>query len=106
MKISDFACPSCAASYEVAESMSAKGSPGRAECTICGRLLEAWQEPKMKAYRLVLSPEHKYPHITIDRTMILLAFVFAAAWSVTGAMAANNRVRAATLWKDRKNLLR
>jgi hypothetical protein len=27
------------------------------------------------------------PHIPLDRTMILLAFVFAAAWSVTGAMA-------------------
>ncbi|MBR1241095.1 MFS transporter [Bradyrhizobium sp. AUGA SZCCT0274] len=29
------------------------------------------------------------PHIAIDRTMILLAFVFAAAWTVTGAMAAH-----------------
>ncbi|MBA2400186.1 MAG: MFS transporter, partial [Bradyrhizobium sp.] len=29
------------------------------------------------------------PHIPLDRTMILLAFVFAAAWTVTGAMAAH-----------------
>jgi MFS family permease len=29
------------------------------------------------------------PHIAIDRTMVLLAFAFAAAWSVTGAMAAH-----------------
>src|SRR3989440_9501928 len=29
------------------------------------------------------------PHIAIDRTMILLAFAFAAAWSVTSAMAAH-----------------
>jgi MFS family permease len=29
------------------------------------------------------------PHIPIDRTMILLAFAFAAAWAVTGAMAAH-----------------
>ena len=29
------------------------------------------------------------PRIVIDRTMILLAFVFAAAWTVTGAMAAH-----------------
>jgi MFS family permease len=29
------------------------------------------------------------PHIAIDRSMILLAFTFAAAWSVTGAMAAH-----------------
>jgi len=28
-------------------------------------------------------------HIPIDRTMVLLAFVFAAAWTVTGAMAAH-----------------
>ena len=29
------------------------------------------------------------PHIPTDRTMILLAFTFAAAWTVTGAMAAH-----------------
>jgi MFS family permease len=29
------------------------------------------------------------PHIPIDRTMVLLGFAFAAAWSVTGAMAAH-----------------
>jgi hypothetical protein len=28
------------------------------------------------------------PHIPLDRTMILLAFIFATAWTVTGAMAA------------------
>jgi hypothetical protein len=29
------------------------------------------------------------PHVPLDRTTLLLAFVFAAAWSVTGAMAAH-----------------
>jgi hypothetical protein len=29
------------------------------------------------------------PHVPIDRSMILLAFTFAAAWTVTGAMAAH-----------------
>jgi MFS family permease len=29
------------------------------------------------------------PHIPIDRTMVLLAFTFATAWTVTGAMAAH-----------------
>lgn len=29
----------------------------------------------------------KKPHVPLDRTMILLAFVFAAVWTVTGAMA-------------------
>jgi hypothetical protein len=65
MKISDFTCPSCASSYEVAESMSLEGSPGRAECVVCGGLLETWQEPRMKAYRLVLAPEHKYPRVPV-----------------------------------------
>jgi hypothetical protein len=37
--------------------------PTRTECVVCDGLLESWQEPKMKAYRLVLAPEHKYPHI-------------------------------------------
>jgi MFS family permease len=32
---------------------------------------------------------HVKPHIPIDRTMALLAFAFAAAWMVTGAMAAH-----------------
>jgi uncharacterized Zn finger protein len=63
MIISDFSCPSCQSRYEVAESISAQGSPGRAECSVCGALLEAWQQPKMKAYRLILAPEHKYPRV-------------------------------------------
>lgn len=29
------------------------------------------------------------PHIAIDRTMVLIAFAFSAAWTVTGAMAAH-----------------
>src|SRR5262249_53514367 len=29
------------------------------------------------------------PHIPLDRTMMLLAFTFASAWAVTGAMAAH-----------------
>ena len=35
------------------------------------------------------APAAVKPHIPIDRTMVLLAFAFAAAWSVTGAMAAH-----------------
>ncbi|THD45833.1 MAG: hypothetical protein E8A46_28165 [Bradyrhizobium sp.] len=63
MKISDFTCSWCASVYEVAESMSAKGRPGRAECVVCGKLLESWQEPKLKAYRLVMPLEQKYKSI-------------------------------------------
>jgi len=70
MKISDTTCPSCLAAYEVAESLSVKGSPGRAQCSICGTLLASWQEPKLRAYRLILSPEHKYSSVPVPPSPI------------------------------------
>jgi hypothetical protein len=30
---------------------------------MCGELIEAWQEPKLKAFRLVMSPEHRYARV-------------------------------------------
>jgi len=65
MRMSDFTCKYCDAVYEVAESLSTEGSPGRAECTVCGKHLESWQEPKLRAYRLVMSLEHKYKPIPV-----------------------------------------
>jgi predicted MFS family arabinose efflux permease len=44
--------------------------------------------PAVKGARAAVASAIK-PHIPIDRTMVLLAFTFAAAWSVTGAMAAH-----------------
>ena len=44
--------------------------------------------PAVKGAKAAVAATVK-PHIPIDRTMILLAFAFAAAWSVTGAMAAH-----------------
>ena len=44
--------------------------------------------PAVKGAKAAVAAAVK-PHIPIDRTMILLAFVFAAAWTVTGAMAAH-----------------
>jgi predicted MFS family arabinose efflux permease len=44
--------------------------------------------PKVKGAKAAVAASTK-PHIPIDRTMVLLAFAFAAAWSVTGAMAAH-----------------
>jgi MFS family permease len=46
-------------------------------------MLPAVQVAKMTA------ETHVKPHIPIDRTMVLLAFAFATAWMVTGAMAAH-----------------
>jgi uncharacterized Zn finger protein len=63
MRISDIICPSCGSAYEMAESISAQGNPGRVECSVCGGLLDSWETPKLRAYRLVLSPESKYRHI-------------------------------------------
>jgi MFS family permease len=44
--------------------------------------------PAVKGAKAVVAAAVK-PHIPIDRTMIILGFVFAAAWTVTGAMAAH-----------------
>ena len=44
--------------------------------------------PAVKRARTETAASAK-PHVPLDRTMLLLAFVFAAAWSVTGAMAAH-----------------
>jgi predicted MFS family arabinose efflux permease len=44
--------------------------------------------PKVQGAKAAIA-EAKKPHIPIDRTVILLAFTFAAAWTVTGAMAAH-----------------
>ena len=44
--------------------------------------------PAVKGAKTAVASAVK-PHIPIDRTMVLLAFVFAAAWTVTGAMAAH-----------------
>ncbi|CCE02754.1 hypothetical protein SSBR45G_73310 [Bradyrhizobium sp. SSBR45G] len=63
MKISSLTCPHCHAAYEIAESTSAVGAPGRADCGICGTPLAAWSEPKLRAFRLVVPPEHKYPRV-------------------------------------------
>jgi hypothetical protein len=59
MRISEVTCASCASIYEVAESSSAEGSPGRTECAVCGKLLESWRNPRLKAYRLVIPLEHR-----------------------------------------------
>jgi MFS family permease len=44
--------------------------------------------PAVKGAKAAAASSTK-PHIPIDRTMVLLAFTFAAAWTVTGAMAAH-----------------
>jgi predicted MFS family arabinose efflux permease len=44
--------------------------------------------PAVKGAKAAVASAVK-PHIPLDRTMIILAFVFAAAWTVTGAMAAH-----------------
>jgi hypothetical protein len=65
MKISSLTCPHCQAAYEVAESTSLVGAPGRTDCGICGTPLAVWNEPKLLAFRLVVPHEHKYPRVSV-----------------------------------------
>jgi MFS family permease len=55
---------------------------------LIGLPINWWMLPSVVGAKAVTANPVK-PHIAIDRTMILLAFAFAAAWSVTGAMAAH-----------------
>ncbi|HEY3146999.1 MAG TPA: MFS transporter, partial [Dongiaceae bacterium] len=55
---------------------------------LIGLPLNLWMLPAVKGANAAVASAVK-PHIPIDRTMIILAFVFAAAWTVTGAMAAH-----------------
>jgi hypothetical protein len=65
MKISDLTCASCGASYQVAEAASLPGEPGEAHCVMCAALLEQWGEPKLKAFRLMMSAEHRYARVPV-----------------------------------------
>ncbi len=55
---------------------------------VIGLPLNFFMLPAVKGAKAAAAEAIK-PHIPIDRTMILLAFTFAAAWTVTGAMAAH-----------------
>ena len=55
---------------------------------VIGLPLNLLMIPKVVGAKAAVAAAVK-PHIPIDRTMALLAFAFAAAWSVTGAMAAH-----------------
>jgi predicted MFS family arabinose efflux permease len=55
---------------------------------LIGLPINLWMLPTVTGAKAAVAAAVK-PHIPIDRTMIVLAFVFAAAWTVTGAMAAH-----------------
>ena len=55
---------------------------------LIGLPINLWMLPAVKGAKAAVASAVK-PQIPIDRTMIVLAFVFAAAWTVTGAMAAH-----------------
>jgi len=55
---------------------------------LIGLPINFWMLPPVEGAKAAVAASVK-PRIEIDRTMILLAFAFAAAWSVTGAMAAH-----------------
>ena len=55
---------------------------------VIGLPLNLLMIPRVESAKVAAAAAIK-PHIPIDRTMALLAFAFAAAWTVTGAMAAH-----------------
>ncbi|MCA6114334.1 MFS transporter [Bradyrhizobium sp. WSM 1738] len=55
---------------------------------LIGLPLNWWMLPAVTGAKAAIATAVK-PHVPIDRTVIILAFVFAAAWTVAGAMAAH-----------------
>ena len=55
---------------------------------VIGLPINLWVLPTVKGAKAAAATSIK-PQIPIDRSMILLAFAFASAWTVTGAMAAH-----------------
>jgi predicted MFS family arabinose efflux permease len=55
---------------------------------LIGLPLNWWMLPAVTGAKAAVATAVK-PHIPIERTMIVLAFVFAAVWTVTGAMSAH-----------------
>src|SRR4029079_1716036 len=55
---------------------------------LIGLPLNVFLLPTIKGARQAAATAVK-PHLPLDRTMVLLAFIFAAVWTVTGAMAAH-----------------
>jgi MFS family permease len=55
---------------------------------LLGLPLNLYFLPSVQGAKAAIGPVVK-PHLPIDRTMVLLAFAFASAWAVTGAMAAH-----------------
>lgn len=53
---------------------------------LIGLPLNFFMLPAIKGAKQAAATAEK-PHVPLDRTMVLLAFVFAAVWTVTGAMA-------------------
>lgn len=61
MIITDVTCE-CGASYRRAESTTLDGAAGQFICSSCGALVETWDQPKMRVYRLIIAPEGLYQH--------------------------------------------
>jgi hypothetical protein len=63
MKITGITCSSCGAAYEMAEAVSVPGKPGYEKCALCGQMLAQWNEPRLRAFRLITAAEHRYPRV-------------------------------------------
>jgi hypothetical protein len=63
MKITSITCSCCGAAYELAEAASVQGSAGEEKCVLCGAVVARWNEPRLRAVRLVMATEHRYTRV-------------------------------------------
>jgi tRNA U54 and U55 pseudouridine synthase Pus10 len=65
MRIADLTCPTCNASYEMAEAVTIESPADHENCAVCGETLARWSDYRLKAFRLVIPVERKYASVAV-----------------------------------------
>ena len=73
MKITSITCSCCGAAYEVAEAASVQGRTGEEKCVLCGAVVARWNEPRLRAVRLVMATEHRYARVPAPPVLEVLS---------------------------------
>jgi transcription elongation factor Elf1 len=52
-----FFCPYCGALYSVTHSLLSKGESNRAKCVVCLKVMDRWDAPEARTFKLIHRPE-------------------------------------------------
>ena len=63
MQIFDMTCPYCGTIYQGAASDTLRGLHGQFQCQICAEVIDNWDEPKLRVYRIMSPTGEAYLHV-------------------------------------------